>query len=69
MSELTQLSYVSPKESLNLLPPNLHERLNQTNWYRNDCDVVWAYCRYFWEAHVMLPEIDIDELEAIVSTQ
>ena len=68
VSELTQLSYVSPKESLNLLPPKLHERLNQTNWYRNDCDVVWAYCRYFWEAHVMLPEIDIDELESIVST-
>ncbi len=68
VSELTQLSYVSPKESLSLLPPKLHERLNQTNWYRNDCDVVWAYCRYFWEAHVLLPEIDIDELEAIVST-
>jgi len=69
VSELTQLSYVSPKESLNLLPPKLHERLIQTNWYRNDCDVIWAYCRYFWEAHVLLPEIDIDELEAIVSTQ
>jgi 5'-3' exonuclease len=69
VSELTQLSYVSPKESLNLLPPKLHERLIQTNWYRNDCDVVWAYCRYFWEAHVLLPEIDIDELETIVSTQ
>jgi 5'-3' exoribonuclease 1 len=68
VSELTQLSYVSPKESLSLLPPKLHERLNQTNWYRNDCDVVWAYCRYFWEAHVLLPEIDIDELEGIVST-
>ena len=69
VSELTQLSYVSPKESLSLLPPKLHERLNQTNWYRNDSDVVWAYCRYFWEAHVMLPEIDIDELESIVSSQ
>jgi 5'-3' exoribonuclease 1 len=69
VSELTQLSYVSPKESLNLLPPKLHNRLIQTNWYRNDCDVIWAYCRYFWEAHVLLPEIDIDELETIVSTQ
>ena len=69
VSELTQLSYVSPKESLNLLPPKLHERLIKTNWYRNDCDVIWAYCRYFWEAHVLLPEIDIDELELIVSTQ
>ena len=69
VSELTQLSYVSPKESLNLLPPKLHQRLIQTNWYRNDCDVVWAYCRYYWEAHVLLPEIDMDELESIVSTQ
>jgi len=68
VSELTQLSYVSPKESLYLLPPKLHERLIQTNWYKSDCDVVWAYCRYFWEAHVMLPEIDIDELEAITSS-
>lgn len=69
VSELTQLSYVSPKESLYLLPPKLHERLLQTNWYKSDCDVVWAYCRYFWEAHVLMPEIDIDELEKIVSTQ
>ena len=68
VSELTQLSYVSPKESLYLLPPKLHERLLQTNWYKSDCDVVWAYCRYFWESHVMMPEIDIDELETIVST-
>jgi 5'-3' exoribonuclease 1 len=68
VSELTQLSYVSPKESLYLLPPKLHERLLQTNWYKSDCDVVWAYCRYFWESHVLMPEIDIDELERIVST-
>jgi len=69
VSELTQLSYVSPKESLYLLPPKLQERLLQTNWYKSDCDVVWAYCRYFWEAHVLLPEIDINELEVIVSSQ
>jgi 5'-3' exonuclease len=69
VSELTQLSYVSPKESLYLLPPKLQERLLQTNWYKSDCDVVWAYCRYFWESHVLMPEIDIDELERIVSTQ
>jgi 5'-3' exoribonuclease 1 len=69
VSELTQLSYVSPKESLYLLPLKLQQRLLQTNWYRSDCNIVWAYCRYFWESHVMLPEIDIGELEEIVTKQ
>jgi hypothetical protein len=30
---------------------------------------MWAYCRYFWEAHVQLPDIDIDELERFVNEE
>ena len=37
-----------------------------SDWYDTDCDFVWAYCRYFWEAHVNLPHIDIYELEEFV---
>ena len=68
VSELVQLAYVLPKQSLHLLPEKLYENLikNRKNWYDADCDFVWAYSRYFWESHVQLPHIDIDELEKYV---
>ena len=68
VSELVQLAYVLPKQSLHLLPEKLYENLikDHSNWYNADCDFVWAYSRYFWESHVQLPHIDIDELEKYV---
>ena len=69
VSEYVQLCYVLPKQSLHMLPTNLHNKLIKTNnqLYKSDCPFVWSYCRYFWESHVQLPEIDIDELEKLVS--
>jgi 5'-3' exonuclease len=68
VSELVQLCYVLPKQSLKLLPEKLYNKLIQehSSWYRVDCDFTWAYCRYFWESHVLLPDIDINELESFV---
>ena len=68
VTELVQLAYVMPKQSLHLLPEKLYENLvlNHSDWYKADCEFVWSYCRYFWEAHVQLPHIDIDELEQFV---
>ena len=68
VSELVQLCYVLPKQSLQLLPEKLYNKLIQehSNWYKVDCDFAWAYCRYFWESHVLLPDIDINELENFV---
>ena len=65
VTEIVQLCYVLPKSSLNLLPKNLGQALliNFKSWYKSDCDFIWAYCRYFWEAHVVMNEIDISELE------
>jgi 5'-3' exoribonuclease 2 len=68
VSPLVQLCYVLPKTSLDLLPPEITEKLmkNHREWYVSDCDFTWAYCKYFWESHAELPEIDIDELEDLV---
>jgi 5'-3' exoribonuclease 2 len=68
VAELVQLCYVLPRDNLNLLPPKLVTELlkNYDHWYKGNCDFVWAYCRYFWESHVEMNEIDIDELEQFI---
>ena len=69
VSDMVQLCYVLPKQSLQLLPPTLYNNLIKTHsdWYTSEGDFVWAYCRYFWEAHAQLPHIDINELEEFVN--
>jgi 5'-3' exonuclease len=69
VADLVQLCYVLPRDNLNLLPPKLVKELLQKydHWYKGNCDFVWAYCKYFWEAHVEMNEIDIDELEQFIT--
>lgn len=68
VSPMVQLCYVLPQTSLLLLPPDLYTKLMQNygHMYKTECEFVWSYCRYFWECHVEMPDIDIDELEKIV---
>jgi len=61
----TQLSYVLAGQNLYLLPKQICQFLN-TNYselYPDNYRFQWAFCRYFWEAHPILPDISLELLE------
>lgn len=72
--DIVQLLYVLPKASMvSFLPPSLVQPLLSAHpeWYldggsgspnKPNDEFVWAYCKYFWESHVLLPEIPLNEL-------
>ncbi len=65
-----QLAYVLPPVAIRKYLGSTGERLLQEHpeWFEEDVpDFLWAYCRYFWEAHINLPEICVYELELAVS--
>ena len=68
VKDLVQLSYVVPRPYLDLLPSIVHKKLLKycDSMYRTDCKMVWVYCRYLWEAHAILPHIDIDYIENLL---
>ena len=35
-------------------------------WHNEYYELKWTYCKYFWESHVILPEIDIADLETFI---
>ena len=60
-----QLSYVLPKKSLNLIPSEIRNNL-KNEWYADNYDFKWAFCKYFWEAHPNLPHTTVDEIESVL---
>lgn len=70
VSDLVQLCYVLPRQSLQFLPENLYNVLinNHLDLYPTNCEFSWAYCKYFWECHPNLPHIDIKILEQFVNS-
>jgi 5'-3' exonuclease len=74
INEITQLCYVLPTENMDLVSSPIREIVMSAHpeWYiganseDEEVDFIWAFCKYFFEAHPILPEIDVDELERIV---
>jgi len=69
--DVIQLCYVLPRASHALLPPSVERALMRSKLrskYTDDGtpNFKWAYCKYFWECHTDLPELDLEELAQIV---
>ena len=65
VSALAQLSYVLPPVSMGLIPANVRAKL-LPEWYVGNYVFLWSFCKFFWEAHVDLPHIDMDVLEELI---
>lgn len=61
----TQLSYVLPPSKWNLLPSDICDYLvtHHKDIYNEKMEFKWAFCKYFWEAHVHSGSVDLDMLE------
>lgn len=59
------MAYVLPKSNLDLLPEKMKRFLkdNYSELYIDTYEFQWAFCRYFWEAHPLLPEVPMTLLE------
>ena len=70
VSEVTQLCYVLPKQSMKMLPSKVYDKVirDHKHLYNDEFKFQWAFCRYFWESHAVLPEIDIEDLERSVGS-
>jgi len=69
VSKIVQLCYVLSKNSFNLIPQIISNKLlnDHPEWYKNEYNFEWSYCKFFWESNVKMNEINIEELEVLIS--
>ena len=60
-----QLAYVLPKSNLNLSKNCNYLLEKYPENYPEKYGFQWAFCRYFWEAHILLPNISSEKLESL----
>jgi 5'-3' exonuclease len=64
-SASAQLAYVLPGSILHVTPSHVSTFLKQNyeSLYPASYNFEWAFCRYFWEAHPLIPDISKDLIE------
>ena len=70
INEYIQLAYVLPKEKLGYLPSKYHYILLKElgDYYLEEYDIEWSYCKYMWEAHPNLPQLSVTKIKALFET-
>lgn len=61
VSPEVQLAYVIPKSMQHILPHKMREYINkecQDKLYSEKYEFRWSFCRYLWESHLILPDVD-----------
>ena len=58
-----QLAYVLPREAAYLLREEVRAKMQEFKLHSSTVSFKWAFCKYFWEAHMELPHIDVSWLE------
>ena len=62
-----QLSYVLPPSSHHLLPKKVVDKLkNIKECFPEDINMEYMYCRYLWEAHLNIEDVEINKLKEII---
>lgn len=59
-SARAQLHYVLPPEYLDLTPAEAAK-----SYYKFEGEFEWAFCRYFWESHLLMDTMPIAELDKL----
>lgn len=65
ITNLEQLSYVLPIESLNNIPEKYKIAVEK---YKKENEILidWSFCRYFWESHVDFVDENLNELRYLL---
>jgi 5'-3' exonuclease len=67
VTDIVQLCYVLPKNSLNLIPLRIKNKLlsKYGDKYKEDNEFEWAWSKYFWECHVKFEEFEVNKIEEL----